>query len=153
MNILDKIKELYSNNRYDLAISLINKSEYLNQNPMILVWKARCLQLLNENVPNDVLEQVENCLKRALDLDSEHQEALIELAFFYLRVLDDARKARPLFEKNLTLIKSNAIECIIGMTECISDLETDDIALGYLNKNIEITLDVEKFNETRKLLV
>jgi tetratricopeptide (TPR) repeat protein len=153
MTFIEKVKKLYSNKDYELAISFIDEAGDSINNPIVLVWKSRCLQLLNDNVPNNVLEEVEECLTKALNLDSEHQEALIELAYFYLRVLDDAKRAKPLFERSLSLVISNATESIVGIAECVSDLESDDLALKYLDKNRAIFIEPDKFQEAREELL
>jgi len=118
--------------------------------PAILVWKSRSFLLSDQ--PSGSLNQVEGWLQQAVRLDDEYLPALLELAYFYLNVIDDATKALPLFKKAFPMAVENATEAISGLTESISETDSPEAALQFLEQNRSM-IDNVKLEELKKHLL
>lgn len=95
------------------------------------VWDSAKTALTS---PSDCLRQAELCLEKALNIDADYLPALIDLAYFYLRVLDNSKKGRKLFEKAVQLSKENYVESLVGLVECEAELVSNKSALKLLLK-------------------
>src|SRR5438552_2787186 len=99
---METIKTEYEKGDYAKALYLIERMEAHGLvHPDILVWKGRCLQLIDRNSYR--LSDIENTFKQALILDAEYVPALVELGWFYLNVYDDAPRASELFGKAISV--------------------------------------------------
>jgi hypothetical protein len=58
-------------------------------------------------------------------------------------VEDDSAKALPLFEKAVRLTLGNLREAVLGKMKCLEDLESLNVALGFLQQIRRECLDVE----------
>lgn len=146
---LDEVKQLYQSEKYKDALSALNEIEKKGfVHPTVLVWKSRCLQLTDDLSLVD-LSEIEELLKEALKIDDEYLPALIDLAYFYLRIMDDAQKATPLFMKAFDLCIDDATEVVIGLGECISETKSPEAALEFLSKNEKLDIDTKKIKELR----
>ena len=135
-SILNKVKSLYATEKYEEAFEILNSEDSRNiENPSFLVWKSRCLLLLNDNVPSDSLRQAELYLEKALDIDADYLSALIDLAYFHLYVLDNSKKGKKLFEKAIQLSKEKYVESLVGLVECEAELVSNKSALELLSKH------------------
>lgn len=150
MNIyLSDIKNKYEEGNYQEALRLIEDAEKgCLLHPDVLVWKGRCLQLLNEETTCQ-LSDIENTFKQALEIDADFTPAVVELAWFYLNVLDDAERAAKLFEVAVGSYRQAITEAIVGMAKCLMESKTKDAARSYLEEITSSCLDV---NEIRKVL-
>ena len=138
---LDEIKNKYEQGKYQEAIALIEKVEQEGLiTPDVLVWKGRCLQLIDEESSYQ-LSDIESTFKEALEIDAEFTPAIIELAWFYLNVLDDASKAIPLFDKAINLHKQLITEAVSGMAKCLLEVKTKEEAREYLHEIAHSLLD------------
>lgn len=140
----DEFRQLYQSEKYKDALSVLDEIEKQDfVHPTILVWKSRCLQLTDDlSLVN--LSEIEDLLKEALTLDDEYLPALSDLAYFYLRIMDDAQKAEPLFRKAFDLCLDNATEIVIGLGECIAETKSPEVALEFLAKSEKLELDAKK---------
>jgi tetratricopeptide (TPR) repeat protein len=151
-NSLEDIKLLYKLQRYREAISLIELLEEENHlYPDLLVWKGRCLQLIDYE-PKYQFADIEKAFREALNFDNENLLALVELAYFYLNVADDAERASKLFEKAINLYKEQMTEAVVGMTKCVFELESSEAALIFLNSAVTNSLEAQGIEEVRKEL-
>jgi tetratricopeptide (TPR) repeat protein len=141
---LEEIRTRYKEGRYQEALSLIEKVEQEGLqgllNPEVLVLKGCCIQLDDEETPYE-LADAEHAFEQALKIDEKFTPAIIELAWFYLNVLDDAVRAAPLFERAINLHKLMLTEAVIGMAKCLSETKTKDIAKEYLEEIANSLLD------------
>jgi tetratricopeptide (TPR) repeat protein len=145
-------RELYNGGKYKDALSLIKKIEENDiLSPNVLVWKGRCLQLIDEE-PLPELSEIEQTFKQALEIDNEYTPALIELAWFYLNVLDDADKAKIFFQKAIQLQKQMLSEAIVGFTKCLLETQTRDIARQFLEEIAQNSLNLAEIQELRQEL-
>jgi hypothetical protein len=146
---LDLVKELYRAEKYGDALSALEETERSGfVHPAILVWKSRCLQLIDDHSTVE-LSQIEALLKESLQLDDEYLPAIIDLAYFYLRVMDDASQAAPLFQKALGLCVENATEVVVGIAECISETDSNTAALEFLAKHNSLEIETEPLDALR----
>lgn len=149
--LLDDIKTLYREGNYKEALGLIETIEGGAGiiHPSILVWKSRCLQLAEDTAPYQ-FSDIEASLKRALSIDEEYLPAIIDLAYFYLNVLDDAGAAKELFERAIKLCREEVTEVITGLAQCLAEKESKEAALNFLNDATSHTLDQERVEEVKK---
>jgi|SRR5215218_2798414 len=122
-DVITEIRDLYDAEKYGDAVRLAEEAE---QNGIVsaplLVWKSRSF-LLSDHSQFD-LGDVEGWLLQALNLDPDYLPALLELGFFYLRVMDDVKRAWPLFERAHRVCTENATEIVIGLSECIAEMDS-----------------------------
>ena len=151
-NYLEEIRVLYSSEKCGDALRVIGEAEERGfVSPALLVWKSRCL-LLTDNQTGD-LTNIETILKQALNLDDEYLPAIVDLAYFYLNVMDDAHAASPMFRKALSLCTENATETVLGLAECISETDSPRLALEFLERNAEIKIDPLKLQDLKMELL
>src|SRR5438128_10752003 len=81
--------------------------------PAVLVLKGCCIQLDDEKTPYE-LSDAEAAFKRAIEMDEDYVPAIIELAWLYLNVLDDAKRAVQLFEKAVNSQKQLLTQTVVG---------------------------------------
>lgn len=74
------------------------------------------------------LREAEKVFIEALRLDSEYVPALLELAWFYHVIEDDAARALPLFESAIALSQAQLTEAVIGKARCPEEIETLEVA-------------------------
>lgn len=150
MNVLlADIRNNYREGKYQEALCLIEKAE--SQGflcPEILLWKGRCLQLLDGDTSYQ-LSDIENTFKQALEIDEDFTPAIVELAWFYLNVLDDAKRAAELFERAVSSHRQILTEAVVGKAKCLMETETKDAAKSYLAEMTSSCLDP---NEIGKVL-
>lgn len=140
-SILTQIDSLYSEEKYGEALEILNSEDLRNlENPYLLVCKSRCLQLY-DNGPLDALKQAELCLEKALEVDADYLPALIDLAYFYSRVMDNSKKGKELFEKAIQLSKEEYVESLVGLIECEAELASNKSALELLLEKETLKLD------------
>ncbi|HUS10907.1 MAG TPA: hypothetical protein VMZ30_10605 [Pyrinomonadaceae bacterium] len=143
---LEDIKNLYSAGRYDDALRIIRGAEKeCFASPALLVWKARCL-LLTDN-PTGTMDDVQRSLEQALKVDNEYLAALVDLAYFHLNVMDNPQAALPMFRRALSLFTQIATETIVGLGEAISETDSSESALEFLESNADIKIDASKLQE------
>lgn len=151
-NEIEQIKALYREQKFKEALALIETIEKRDSVcPDIFVWKGRCIQLADENIPYQ-LADAEKAYQAALDIDDEYIPAIIDLGYFYLRVIDDPGRGKSFFEKAIALQKDIITESVVGMAECLSEIEAKTVALNYLTTVSDSLLDASKLEELAKEL-
>lgn len=119
------LASLYEESKNDLVVATVAELEARNAGcPVALLWKARSLQLVDR--PSESLSEVESTLHRALRMEADYVPAILELAWFYLNVNDDAVKAAPLFSKAVVVQKRCTIDAIRGLARSLSEAESKD---------------------------
>ena len=132
-DVVAEIRRLYDAGKYDDAVRLAEDAEQNGAvNPALLVWKSRSY-LLSDH-PRTDLSDVEVWLRRALEIDNDYLPALLELGFFYSRVMDNVKSAWPLFERARDVCTEHGTDTVIGVSECIAEMESPEAALNFLNK-------------------
>jgi len=154
-DIFAKVKELFKNKEYDKALielQLVEKDFSIPLPPNIYVLKGVCILLGKDiNAPLE-LKDAEEAYLKALEIDSEHINALLELGFFYMNVEDDAGKALSQFKKAFTLSRSQFTEAIQGYAECLNELESKEKALEFIKESINNPVHFDKIEKTRKYI-
>ncbi len=149
VSLLD-IKNKYQEGQYQETLRLIESAEREGVlHPEILVWKGRCLQLLN-NETHYQLTDIENTFKQALEIDAEFIPAIVELAWFHLNVLDNAELATTLFEKAITLYRQAITEAAVGMAKCLIESKSEEAARNYLKEISYSCLDIDEIRTNLK---
>ncbi len=154
---LEEIRNNVKEGKVREALSLINQIEQEGLLcPAVLVLKGCCIQLDDEKTPYE-LSDAEDAFKRAIEMDENYIPAIVELAWFYLNVLDDAKQAVEFFEKAITLHREGLTEAVVGKAKCLMEIETKAAAKAYLaeinrgcldNNRLQEFLDeVDSFNE------
>ncbi|HEV8427565.1 MAG TPA: hypothetical protein VGQ41_06605 [Pyrinomonadaceae bacterium] len=145
---LDEVKRLYRSEKYDDALRVIEDAEHRTLvSPALLVWKSRSLQLADN--PMGDLADAQTSLQQALNMDDEYLPALIDLAYFHLNVMDDAEAALPLLRKALSISTDNVTDAVIGLGQCISETDSPNAALAFLQKNESLTIDSSRLEELK----
>src|SRR6266853_3459141 len=138
---LEEIRTKYREGKYQEALSLMEKAEQEGLlHPEVLVLKGCCIQLDDKETPYN-LSDAEHAFEQALEIDKDFIPAIIEMAWFYLNILDDAVRAAPLFERAVRLNQIMLTEAVIGMAKCLSETKTKDAAKKYLEASINSSLD------------
>lgn len=101
--------------------------------PHELVEKARLIQIAP---PRDALglKDAEEAYRQALEIDDEYVPALVELAYYYWAVEDNAQAARPYFERAVSLCRSQLSEAASGVAGCLEELDSEEEARRYLRR-------------------
>jgi lipopolysaccharide biosynthesis regulator YciM len=146
---LNKLKSLYRAEKYEEVLEILSSSDVENlKYPFLLVWKSRCLLLINENVPSDSLEQAELCLKEALEIDEDYLPAIVDLAYLKLNVYDSPNEAIHLFKKASEMTKDLVTEVVLGHAQCVAELNGTQQAISFLKEqpeNLISKVKLEKF--------
>lgn len=146
---LEEIENRVKEGKIKEALSLIKQVEQEGVLcPAVLVLKGNCIQLDDEKTSYD-LSDAEDAFKRAIEMDEDYAPAIVELAWFYLNVLDDAKLAAELFERAVSLHRRGLTQAVIGKSKCLMETETKDAAKSYLAENTSSCLDM---NEIGKVL-
>ena len=150
MNVsLSDIKNRVKEGKIKEALSLIKQMEQESPLcPAVLVLKGRCIQLDDEKTPYE-LSDAEEAFKRAIEMDEDYTPAIVELAWFYLNVFDDAKRAAKLFETAVTAHRQVLTEAVVGKAKCLMESKSKEAAKTYLEEIIHSCLDA---NELRKVL-
>ena len=147
---LKEIKNRYREGRYKEALALIETIEREGLlHPEVLVWKGRCIQLDDERTAYE-LSDAEQAYKQALSIDNEFTPAIVELAYLYLNVLDDAKQANTLFKKAVHSYKMLMTEAVVGLAKSIAEVKSKEAALRYLLTISTSLLDRSEIEEARK---
>ena len=135
--------------RFDIACEEFKKAEVLSApSAALLVKKGRSILLSSEACPYS-LEDAEQAFKHAIKEDENHIEAYIELAYYYLNVQDDPRKAKPYFERALTHVNMFAGELVAGIALCVKEMESPQSALEYLRNSDKLLLNNAAIKRTK----
>lgn len=146
--IYDEMIKLANEDKYLQAVKLAEKLEAQGAGfPEVLVLKGGYIQQIEEEDAPYELVDAERAYKAALELDPDFTWALVQLAWFYLNIMDDAASALPLFEKALSLRKSALNEAADGIVRC--KLETTTVAdvRVYLDSLAEGIIDRDLFED------
>jgi tetratricopeptide (TPR) repeat protein len=148
--VFEKFHELIGEEKYDDAVQVFIECEKKPEPAAYdLVWKGFAILMASEDCPLS-LEDVEAAYKRAIDEDDAYIDAYIELAYFYLNVMDNAKEAKPYFEKVLDMSRQNATESISGIAQCIGELSSEKKGLDYLKQNMKLDLIEERLERAEK---
>jgi tetratricopeptide (TPR) repeat protein len=148
-HVIEEIKIAYKEGQYREAVFLIEKIQERGFTcPEILLWKGRSLQLLDE--PSHSLSDIEDTFRQALDIDPDFVPAIVELAWFYLNVYDDADQAAKFFEMATSIQKELLTETVRGMTKALSEHQNKERALRYLSTISEQILGNQEIEDIKK---
>lgn len=136
--------------KYTEALREIEKLEKASiLYPKILVLKGICI-FCSDKLNKYTYEDVILFYKKALLIDDEYVEALIELGHHYYSSENKSIKAIPLFRKSLKILKNQVTDSILGYAKCIEEVESSKEAIRYL-KNIKTSfLDAKKIDDLIK---
>lgn len=113
--MIQKIESMRKAGLYDKIVNAINADDCFRCSSFGLTVKGRCIQLGTKKVR---LSEVEKCFKKAIALDPNCVEAMIELAWFYHSVQDNPKRAIVWFNKALQIVKLQYKEIRKGL-RCI----------------------------------
>lgn len=121
-----RIRKLFADGDFDGCLQAFEKLEASRAlSPAELVQKARCIQLSTGELAS--VDDAEESLRRALELDPEYLPALLELGWFHHTVRDDPRSALGFFEKALAISKAAGDEALKGLSECRNELKQERV--------------------------
>jgi tetratricopeptide (TPR) repeat protein len=142
-----KFKRLYLAEQYDKALYELARLEKEHKLPIdVLIIKGTCIQLGSEKTPY-ILSDAESAYKKALEIDPENLEALIEAGYYYF-VMDNREDiARPYFYKAFSIARKRISEAVRGIAECISETSPKK-ALRFIESAAKDTVDLRMINKT-----
>ena len=148
--ILSKIRKYIKEKKYEEAFNILENAEKKNiLCPELLILKARILQLSNFGEYD--LTDIEKIYKRALLIDENYINTLIEIGYFYYAVLDNNKLAEKYFKKALRKCKKQMTEIVIGLTKCKEEYSIEN-ALNFLENVRFQTLEFSKLDDLKKNL-
>ena len=146
-DVIEQVRRLFDDDKYEQAVRLAEEAEKKGiVNPALLLWKSRSLLL--SDLTEYELDTPGRWLRQALGLDPDYLPALLELGFFYLRTMDDVKKAWPLFQRARDVCTEDATDTVVGLTECIAELDSPKAALSFLNEQ-NLLIDESQLKTTR----
>lgn len=147
MKELMKIYSLIVKKKYSDALKEIEKFEGMGLvYPKLFVLKAHCIALSDE-LEKYTYKDILLSYKKALSIDDDFVEALIRLGYHYYGSHDNSKKAIPLFDKSLNILKDQVVDSIVGYANCIEELESPQKAIRYLRKVKSEFLNVKKIDD------
>lgn len=155
-NLFKKFEKLHksakSEKDFDKALRELKRIESKYPlTPKILVMKGDTIQLSSENSPYE-LDDAEKAFKKALEIDSEYQEALTELGWYYLYVFNSAKRALPYFKKAFELSRGKLAESIQGIAECTMKMESPQKAKEFVKNSVKSCINKEKVKKILKTI-
>jgi tetratricopeptide (TPR) repeat protein len=147
---LREMTELLKSGEFDKVLEVLSGIEKDRPlAPRQLVLRGRCIQLASgADVPD--LKEAEQSFQRALELDDEYVPALLELAWFYHAVEDDAAKALPFFERAYELSRQDLTEAVAGKVDCLDETESQEAASAFLNQAIREAVRIEDLEDEKQ---
>jgi tetratricopeptide (TPR) repeat protein len=113
---------LAGQSEYSEALKVIEDAEALGEESVeLLLMKARLLQLVDQD---RTLEEVEAALDSAISIDPKSVDALLEMGWFKLNVLDDPQEAQKAFDSALRIQADVNTELVSGLTKCCMELNS-----------------------------
>ena len=150
MNVRSRLVDLLSHQKYDQALDFLSRTESERDlTTAELVAKGRCLQLASD-LAGGSLADARDAFLKALEVDPEYVPALIELAFFYYAVEDDAEKALPLFDRAIEISRAQMTDAVVGKSDCLEELQSKAVAAAFVRDLVHQPLLVEKLAEAKK---
>ncbi len=117
--LIRKIELMRKAGRYDDIVDVINADDYYSHCPFGLTVKGRCIQLCTRTGIR--LSEAEKCFKKAITLDPNCVEAMIELAWFYHAIKDNPAQARVWFNEAFQIVRSQMNEIRKGLRDVNED--------------------------------
>lgn len=152
-SLLEKIRSLYSLEKYDEAVELLDLYDVEVQgNPSLLVWKSRCLQLSEDESATDTLNDAEICLNRALELEETYLPAIIDLGYLKSVVFLQNHEGKEIFEKAIRIIKENLAEALVGLVQCEEEVNSSSSALELMSSFESISIESPELTELKSEL-
>lgn len=149
---LRDVLRLVREQKYNDALDVIEELQEAGPIPPSLLVQKGILIQLSEN-SSYTTSDVEKAFAEALKIDEDYVEAINELAYFYYAVLDDAAKAKPLFERAYEICKSQMTEAVTGFANCIYETDGRDKALEFVNSVLHEPLDMEEITTLKQELM
>ncbi len=120
---LAKVKREWLARRYDRAIAEADRmlGEWPD-NPHLLVLWAHLVELQETEEGPPTLEDAKAAYQRAVELDSESPEPLIEFGHYLYALDDDAAAAEKMFSRAIRLCKSLLTEALVGKAKALDEL-------------------------------
>lgn len=113
--------------------------------PYLLVLKARIIQLAEESA-DYTLEDVEESLLQAIQIEPDNLAAYIELGYFYYAVADQSDRSLSFFERAQEYAEKSLLSAMLGKAKALVDIGKSDEAVYFLNNSYFATHpDVKNF--------
>jgi len=130
------------------ALNLLMKIETEYGLPRHLeIFKAKLIELTTGGAFE--LCDVERILTNVLTVDPNNLDALNELGHFYLNVMDDAVRAKPLLQRALEKCQSLRAEVALGVAQCIWEVGSAEEALAFIEKAKAWCPAIEELDEKK----
>lgn len=118
---------------YDKAVVLLSDLEKAYGLPPNLLVMKGCWIQLSSDASDFTLEDAEESFLAAIQIDDTYVDAYLELGWFYFSVMDDAARAKPMFEKAVSVCSDQSAEAVKGIASCLAETQGKPNALQYLD--------------------
>jgi tetratricopeptide (TPR) repeat protein len=128
------VKREWRARRYDRALAGVDRLlKDWPDNPYLLTMRGNLIQL-QEKDTGPTLDDAKRALRRAVDLDGESPQALIELGHFLNATEDDVQAASDCFAKAIRLSERLLREALLGQAKVLVELGRRSEALACLTE-------------------
>lgn len=117
--IMLRIERLRKAGRYDDILNVISSNRTFSRSSLGLTVKGRCLMLGSKCVRLSVIEKT---FLKAISIDPNYVDAMIELAWFYQNVMDSPCRAKKWFKEALRIVQQQAEEIDNGLKSVDGEL-------------------------------
>jgi hypothetical protein len=101
-----------------------------------LLLKAHIILLGEGNVPGWQIPDAEDALLQALQISPGNAKVLLEIGYFYSRIMDEPNKAVSYFQRVLYESVSEYQSGLLGMVECVVETSSQATAVEIINKEL-----------------
>jgi tetratricopeptide (TPR) repeat protein len=132
--IFRQVERLYKRQLFNEAAKLLKRvpSEYPWTVPQ-LILKGHIIELSDDSEEWS-LADARKSYETALRIDPENVEAMLELGWFHLHVMDNRSKALPYFEKAISVLTRQFGEALTGKASCIEEETSAKAASKFLQE-------------------
>jgi tetratricopeptide (TPR) repeat protein len=147
-DIRAKIQQLAREEQYDEVLELIDDLEKTSELPSnLLVLKGIAIGKAEKT--NYRLSDAESAFRKALEIDEECIDALMELGWLYLMTRDDAQTSKSLFDKAFDICRRKLTESVIGIAKSLHETDGKAKVLQFLEDIRSKTLVDEDIRKLR----
>jgi tetratricopeptide (TPR) repeat protein len=128
--VLNHVRVEVSKKNYNKALDLLESIKNEKYLPAIYYLMKYTYIHLSDRTCYSFLD-MRRCLEKALALEPYNIDAMVELGYFYSRLMADDEKAMPYFLKACDLARDMYVDALVGIIE----MEKEEYA-NFLDKNL-----------------
>ncbi len=128
---LDEIAQLWDEEDYDAALDRVEEARkaWPGNSHLHILWAS--LVQLQDN-PKHSLDEAEQALRQAVELNQSSPAAVIDLGYFLDRVKDDPRAAAQAYAQGMTIARQLLIDGLIGQAKVLLQFDQTEAAFQHV---------------------